>query len=209
MIAANRGLCVILEGANGSGKNHSLLTLRELHKIAKCEPLEVGVIDMDRNCRTILGKWAATDEPDVAKCRIKTISFAEHDTPTSGKQADPFALLDTLAQSAYSQSNKAIQENSGKSSGYRQFFSLISALRHFVADDGTDWGNVSTWGTNRVLVLDNLTGLTKAAKYCAVGSKQALSQPDYQVVMNTLESLLDTLLDSIRCHFVLLAKSGY
>jgi hypothetical protein len=200
-------MSIILEGPNGSGKNHALLTLRHMHRIigGGCPPFEVGVIDMDRNCRTVIGNWADHNEPDTALCRIKTVSFADTSTQPNGKPTDPFALIEATAQAAYSQSNKAIQEASGKSSGFRQFFQVIGALRQFVADDGTNWGNVSTWGTNRVLVIDNLTGLTRAAKYCAVGSKQALSQPDYQVVMNTLESLLDTILDATHCHVVLLS----
>lgn len=194
------GWSLINMGAPGSGKTHALLTLESLHEQLGCPPLELGVISLDRNTRPILGNWEANPKPGKGVCKIRTILPRDEKAKTRG-----FDDLISLMKAANSLNNEAIQKASFSRSDCTQLIDVVGNLKNFVADDGTNWGDITTWGTRRILCFDGLSGLSRAAKQLAVGMKPALTHPEYQVIMNTLSELLKTVLYDVKCHVVLLA----
>lgn len=89
--------------------------------------------------------------------------------------------------------------------GHQQIQDILKACNRFVCDrTGEDFGDVSTWNTDRCLVVDSLTGLSSMAMGLVVGNKPVRSLPDWGVAQNALEFILGKL-NSLHCSFVLIA----
>lgn len=85
-----------------------------------------------------------------------------------------------------------------------QYYPLLNAVARFVDDrTGEIFGNAGTWGTDKVLVLDSLSGVTLAATKLAVGEKYAMTQPEFQLAMKTIENLVIYLCMNLHCHVYL------
>lgn len=86
------------------------------------------------------------------------------------------------------------------------WWQLLSQLMNWKSDrDGRLFGPVDSWGPNRVLVIDGLTGLGAFAMKLVVGQKPVKSQADWGIAQDQLEKLLRMLCDGCRCHFILLS----
>jgi Ni2+-binding GTPase involved in maturation of urease and hydrogenase len=82
-----------------------------------------------------------------------------------------------------------------------QYYPILNALANFKDDrTGQVLGNVGTWGTDKCLVLDSLSGLTIAATKLAVGEKYAMTQPEFQIAMKTIENLVIQICTGFHCH---------
>lgn len=82
-----------------------------------------------------------------------------------------------------------------------QYYPILNALSQFTCDrTGENFGNVGTWGTDKCLVMDSLSGITTAAVKLAVGEKYAMTQPEFQVAMKTIENLVIMLTTGFHCH---------
>jgi AAA domain len=91
-------------------------------------------------------------------------------------------------------------------SQYTGMIDFIVACNAFTCDcHGTKFGDVSTWGTERALVVDSLTGLGDMAMGNVVGGRPTRSQPDWGVAMNTIKMVLGPLTTATKCTFVLLS----
>lgn len=89
---------------------------------------------------------------------------------------------------------------------FSQFIEVLTACNDFTCDrTGESFGNVQDWGTDRVLVLDSLSGLNIMAMDLVVGSKPTKAMQDWMVAQDNLERFLTTLVVSTKCHFVLTA----
>jgi len=176
------GFKMLLMGPTGSGKTTSLRTL-----------LEAG-----------LEVFAIFTEP-----RFDVIPKAELDRMHWRYVAPATADWRTLRQTAHlvnTASNENIQKmQSIAGSQFTQFMDIIALCNDFVDQNGQSFGDVSGWGTNRVLVIDSLTGLSKMARKIRAGSKPILTQPDWGVSMALLQEVVDTLVNGLFCHFVLTA----
>jgi hypothetical protein len=56
-----------------------------------------------------------------------------------------------------------------------------------------------------VLVIDGMTGLSRAAMALVVGGKPVKSQPDWGIAQDQVEKLVRMLCDGCPCHFVLIS----
>ncbi len=82
-------------------------------------------------------------------------------------------------------SNEALQKMSSiAGASFTQYLDLISICNNFVDQRGQSFGDVATWGTNRLLWIDSLTGLSKMARKIRAGNKPVLTQPDWGVSMS-------------------------
>jgi len=89
-----------------------------------------------------------------------------------------------------------------------QFMEVISQLNRFVTDESCgseDLGDVMDWGTDKCLIIDGLSGLTKTARYLRCGLTPLPPQSDYGIVQFNIYSLIDLLTSNLKCHFVLIA----
>ena len=172
----------MLLGRTMSGKTHSLRTL-----------IAAGVTPF----------IVATEYPDVLLDVPKEKLHWHYVEPG---RADWETLLDN-AQKINLLSNEALQKLPGiNKDKYRQFFEIINVCKNFKCDrTGEAFGDASTWGFDRALVIDHLTGLSIIARDLAVGAKPIITQPDWGVMMHNLEMFLNACVTGTKCMFILLA----
>jgi hypothetical protein len=83
---------------------------------------------------------------------------------------------------------------------------IIGSMEKFVDQNGRDWGNMGAWGTGVALVLDSLSGLTRAIWQNTTGKRALLDKPDYMLAQTQMEHLL-AILCGLRCHVVVTAHA--
>jgi hypothetical protein len=85
---------------------------------------------------------------------------------------------------------------------------MLRALMEFKDErTGKNFGNAGDWGTDKVLVIDSLSGLTQASRQNVAGNRPALSPSDYGLAQRQLEGLINQICTAFRCHFVLTAHA--
>ncbi|HSW65374.1 MAG TPA: AAA family ATPase [Dissulfurispiraceae bacterium] len=120
-------------------------------------------------------------------------------------QAD-WAALRNAALQVNTMSNDALQKIQGSGRDkMNQFLDILTQCNDFVDQNGERWGDVASWGTDRLLWFDGLTGLNKMARQLAVGMKPIMSQPDWGVAMKTIQDWVEIMTTQTRCHFVLIS----
>lgn len=91
----------------------------------------------------------------------------------------------------------------GKFPRYRNF---LSALAKFTDErTGTELGCVDDWGTNRCLVIDNLSEVCKAMMEDTIGAKSVPAQNEWMIAQNNLENFVRQLVTATRCWVVVIA----
>ena len=190
MKSALPGVNVLLMGPAGTGKTHSIGTLVETG-------LEVFYLGLEPGLESLLGYFTDRGKPIPANLHWHQLdapksSFA--DMIENAKKINSMAL-DSLAK--MSDPNR---------SRHNQFISLLEALNNFPDDKtGEKFGCVDTWTASRVLVLDGMAGLCRAAMALVVGGKPVRNQSDWGLAMDQVEKFLFQTTSSCRCHIVLLA----
>lgn len=151
----------------------------------------------------------ATEYPDVlldAPCDSGPNWGGVHWRYVEPGRAD-WATLKDNAFKINSMSNDALQKLPGiNKDKYRQFFDVIGACNKFVCERcGKDFGDVTNWGTDAAFVVDSLSGLSIMARDLAVGAKPIITQPDWGVMMQNLETFLNACTTGTKAWFVLTA----
>jgi hypothetical protein len=184
------GFNVMLMGPAGSGKTHSIGTLVD-------SGMEVYYLALEPGLESVLGYWTDRGQPIPKNLHWHTLkapdtSFMDMlDTATKINQFS----LEMLA--------KMVDPNKSR---HNQYLELFKALHDFTDQrDDSKHGSVNSWGTDRCLVIDSLTGLNNAALNLVIGGKPVRSQSDWGIAQQQLEGLLRKLCDGCVCHFVLLA----
>ena len=113
-----------------------------------------------------------------------------------------FEEMETMSDRVNTLTNTAIQTGTtmfGREN-YRQFFDVLKVCNNYVDQrTGQEYGPINKWGTDRCFILDSVTGLTQMCKMLAVGAKPALTQPDYQIIMNHIQQFLNLLATGLHC----------
>ena len=178
------GAKVLMLGPAGTGKTHSIGTLVDAG-------LEVFIIATDNGIETI-GKFR---KEQLEHIHFKYIPPLR---PSWSVLRDTGKMINMLTNDKLQQS---VDSNRSK---YVQVLEVVDLCNKFVDKNGKDWGDVSTFGTDKVLVLDNLTGLNLMCRTLAVGGKPVLTQPDWGVSMD-YELKFIHMLTGLNCHFVLMS----
>lgn len=177
------GFKVALLGPVGTGKTHVIRTL-----------VEAGItpfIIFTENGQGILGDIPAE------QCHWMYVKPASEGWDTIRDSARKINTLDFKALTAMPGFNR---------NKYGQFMKVIDACNNFTCDrTGESYGDVSTWGTDRCLVLDSLSGLNKMAMDLVVGSKPVKDQKDWGMAIDNLERFIVKLCTDLDCHFVMTA----
>lgn len=83
---------------------------------------------------------------------------------------------------------------------------LFKHLQNFEdARTGQSFGDVTTWGPERALVIDSLSGLNNLALQHTVGLKPTMNPGEWNVAMNLELMLIEKLTADTKCFFVILA----
>lgn len=191
VVQALEGFNVALMGPSGTGKTRSIGTLVDV------PGLEVFYIAMENGLESLLGyfKDAGREIPDNLywhRVAPKKANFGT--TLTNAKK------VLTMDQKTLASTTDVYKKD------YDQWIRLIECLQNFKDDrTGRTFGAVDEWDTSRVVVIDGLTGMAKAAMHLVIGGKAMRNQGDWGIAQGQLEGLLTQLAEDCRCHFVLIA----
>lgn len=177
------GTNTLLIGPTGTGKTYSLHSAIDAG-------LEVFVISTEPGIASTLG------DTDPAKCHWHYIA------PAASSWSDLIDSAQKINQLTFDAMAKLGAINKQK---YTQFLDVLSTCNNFTCDrTGESFGDVSTWGPGRMLVIDSLTGLNIMAMNLVVGSKPTKSMADWGVAQDNLRRFLQTLVTNTRCFFTLI-----
>lgn len=181
----------LLIGPPGSGKTTSLVTYIEAG-------LELFVIITDPG-----GEEALLDAMEARKLPIDKLHWKYIPCASPG--------WDTLEKMATTITNLGYDDITKIKSGvekrdFQQFLALLKCLANFQCDrTGEFFGPVDSWGPNRALGLDSLSGVNTMAMDMVLGAKPAAHQGEWGVAMNAEEKLIKKLCADLRCFFTLIA----
>lgn len=175
------GFKMLLMGPSGSGKTTSLKTIPE--------DIEVFAIFTEPRF-DVLGR----DILDKIHWRYIAPGAMKWDVLSQAAR-----LVNTMGADAL----QKLQSISG--SDYTQLIQFLNLCNNFIDQRGEQFGDVSTWGTNRLLWIDGLTGLNYMSRRLKVGIKPTLTQPEWGICMSMLKDVLDTLVTGLFCHLVVVA----
>ena len=177
------GVNVLLMGASGTGKTHSLRTLVD-------SGLEVFVLFTEPGMEVLA---------DIPSDKLHW-HYIPPSSPDWSDMIDSASKINKL-------SLKSLSEMSDiNKSKYTEFLDVLGSLANFKDDrTGQTFGAVDSWGPERVIVVDSLSGLSIMAMNLIAGSKPVKSIADWGVSVDNLERLLTKLCVDTRCHFVLIS----
>lgn len=182
------GVNVVLMGPTGTGKTHAVGTLVETG-------VEVFYVGMEAGLETLIGYFRDNNKPIPSNLHWKVIE---------GPSIDFSALQDItnkVNMLSYEALCKVTDPNKSK---YQQANNLLKTLNSFQDDrTGENFGSVGTWGTDKALVLDGMTGVCQSYIFNAIGGKPMMSQNEYQLAQNGVFQLIFKLTNHCKCHFIL------
>ena len=191
------GVNVLLQGDGGTGKTFSLGTAVEYS-----EKLQVHYMAFESGAESLFGYFL--DPPGRGGKGLKSLPPNLHVTTVKPPAAswDSLAentkLINTLSLGAL---KKISDPNRSK---YDQFEKFLRTFNKVTDDEGKEYGSVDSWGSDRMLVIDGMTGLARAAAQSVIGGKIDRDQSDYGLMMGLIEEFLRRITDaSCRSHFVL------
>lgn len=177
------GSNTMLVGATGSGKTHAIRTLID----AGITPF---IIFTEPGMRTL------SDLP-CDKLHYKYIPPAQL---TWDDLLDNQKKINTMSFKALTQLGDMDKKK------YGQFLEVTATMNDFVCDRcGEHFGDVATWGADRAIVIDSLSGLNIMAMDMVVGAKPVKAMGDWGVAMDNLERFINMMTNNTRCHFIMTA----
>lgn len=173
---------VLLMGDSGTGKTYSIRTL-----------VQAGVTPFI--IFTEPGMETLGDLPD-GSWHYKYIK------PATQGWAAILDMAKKVNQLTFDNLTKVTDPNKTKFEGLMQ---VITSCNAFTCDcHGKQWGDVSTWGTDRALVIDSLSGISDMAMAHTVGGKPVRSPADWGIAQNMIRMILLPLTTGTTCTFVLI-----
>jgi len=184
------GVNVLVEGPTGTGKTHTLGTLADTG-------VDLFVLFTEAGLETLLGYWTDKGKEVPPNVHWHVLSRPKANFLTISEAANKINTY-TMDSLYKMQDPDRAQHN--------QFVGLLRALTDFPDDrTGLRFGPVDTWGPDKCLALDSLTGINPIAMSLVVGGKPVKSQADWGIAMDQIEKLVRQLTDGCKCHFVLTA----
>ena len=184
------GVNVLLMGPAGTGKTHSIGTLVDTG-------LEVFYLALEPGLESLLGYYRDNGKEIPANLHWH---FLKPPKAGFGELLDSATKINQLSLESLA---KMSDPNRSKHNG---FITLLNALNNFTDDrTGESFGPVDSWDTNRVLVIDSLSGLGRAAMSLVIGGKPVRNQSDWGIAQGQVFGLLQKLCEACSCHVVILA----
>lgn len=184
------GVNVLLEGPTGTGKTYALGTLADAG-------VELFLLFTESGMETTLGYWTDRGLEIPANVRWHVLGRGTDSFASMAVTADTINRLDLTSLSKMQDPQRA---------KHNQFVGLLRALSDFPDDrTGAKFGGVDSWGPDRCLAVDSLSGINPLALSLVVGGKPVKSQSDWGIAMDQIEKLVRQLTDGCKCHTVMTA----
>jgi hypothetical protein len=175
---------ILLEGDSGSGKTYAIGPLVDW---AQANGLRVNVLFTENGLETLLGYWR--DPPAGAPARPVPECLAWHvvRTPALGLSALTDAA-NKVGLMGYEALTKMTDPSRAANNPYEK---ILKALADFPDDrTGKKLGNIGTWKSDTIFVIDSLSELANACMKMVIGNKPTAAPPDYGVAQNNLLNFL-------------------
>lgn len=181
-------------GPPGTGKTDSLATILE-------SGLELFIMGTEpRFIDSVLDSLKRRGRPELVE-RLHWVTI-EPMKSSFASMISTAKLVNSMTFETLS-SIKAGPE-SGATAG--QFIRLLEALNNFKDErTGQAFGSVDTWGADKCLVLDSLSGVNIMARDLMLRGKPTAAPGEWGVSMDVEERLINKLTSDTRCMFVLIA----
>lgn len=187
---------ILLEGAGGSGKTHSLGTLVDW-AARQTPPIPVRVLFSENGLETLLGYWRDRKLPVPANLAWHVIR-----TPTQDLQS-LISAATSVGNLSYEGLTKQVDPLRGSKNPWEK---LLKALSNFPDDrTGELLGNIGDWDHKTILANDSLTESAQACVRMVIGNKPTMSLPEYGVAQNNLMGWLRYMTQAFKGTFVLTA----
>lgn len=179
------GINVLLIGGTGSGKTYSLRTL-----------LDAGITPFI--LFTEPGQEVLSDLP-ADKCHWAYIAPVQTTLDSIIDRATKVAQLSLESLAKMVDSTRSVDN---------RFLKMVQMLNNFKCDrTGESFGPVASWGQDRALVIDSLSGLSLAAMANVIGNKPVASMADWGMAQSQLEQVINWCCMSTQAHFVMIAHA--
>lgn len=181
------GSKTLLIGDSGEGKTDSLTTFLE----AGIQPFVI----FTETGMSILQKSCIRRGLDFTKIHHTYVSQAAQNWNAMIAMAKNTNML------SYDALTKVIDANRMQ---HQQLVKVLQACNNFVCDrTKQSFGDVSSWSTDRVLIIDSMSGLNEMAMSLVVGERPTRGPQDWQVAQNHLKTIFKKLLTDLQCHVVI------
>lgn len=180
----------MLEGDSGSGKTHAITTMIEAGITPFIIFTEPGV--------STISRWLS-EHPDINPEKIHWAYVS--------MSSQSWADMESMAKNINTLDVKGLSNiRDAKKSKYDQFLKVYQLCHNFVDDrTGESFGDISTWGPDRCVFMDSLSGLAIMSMNLTVGAKPMKAVADWGIAMDNLERLVTKLCTDLKCHMVLSA----
>ena len=184
------GFNALLMGPAGTGKTYSIGTLADAG-------IEVFFLAIESGYESVVGYWTDAGKP---------IPDNFHWHKLKAPEASFLELLDSANKINTMSLENVAKMNDPNRHKHNQFIALLNALNNFIDDrTGQSYGSVMSWGVDRAIVIDGLTGIGHCAMSLVIGGKPVRNQSDWGIAQDQVEKVVRMLCDACRCHFVLLS----
>lgn len=182
---------VLLQGASGSGKTSSVITLLQSGLEVFVVGTEPGFVD------SLIDRARALNVP-IDKLHWMSVLPATEGWDALDEMTRVIGTLDFEGVSKL--------KGVGKDKTRIPATKFLGALKDFVDErTGQSFGSFTLWDDTCVLVIDSLSGLSVIAWYLTVGNKPTAAPGEWNIAMNYIEALLMKINSDRSCYFVLTA----
>jgi hypothetical protein len=182
---------VLLQGESGAGKTSSIITL-----------VSAGIETF------VIGTEPGFVDSLIDRCRELQLNMSKLHWMSVLPATEGWEALDEVTQKIGALDFEGISKikGIGKDKTRVPATKFLNALKDFRCErDGKSYGSFTTWGDDRALVIDSLSGLSAIAWYLTVGYKPTGAPGEWNIAMNFLEMLLMKINSDRKCYFVLTA----
>ena len=184
------GVNILVEGPTGTGKTYCLGSIADAG-------VELFLLFTESGLETLLGYWTDQGKEVPPNVHWHVLERGSTNFTTLAEGAN---TINTYTQESL---HKMQDPNRAK---HNQFVGLLKVLANYTDHrTGKTYGAVDTWGPDKCLAIDSLTGINPIALSLVVGNKPVKSQPDWGIAQDQVEKLIRQLTDGCRCHFALTA----
>lgn len=181
---------VLLLGPPGTGKTHALVTMLKAG-------IELFVICTEgRGLETL-----------IDACRIEGADMAKLHWRKIANSSGGIKGLTDLSRLINTSSFEALTKIGGLNKGdNKQYLTLLEQLASFRDDrTGQSFGDVTTWGPDRCLAIDSLSGLNDMIMGNTIGQKPVPNQGEWGVAQTQEMNLLNFLCSELNCYVIVTA----